>query len=147
MSGYKVNKDLQRAGHINHFLHWLVVYHFCKPTDNDKNRIVTTALSTMSRYRKQLQVSIVFLGNKSSSFLDAKVPLVIMPTGQLRLDNLRNVRQALVILLTSSQPIKHFHPDPGLRHLLLESISRIDAEVLGLHLRAEVAGKKHVLHK
>ena len=49
MSGYKVNQDLRRAGCINHFLHHLV-YHFWKPTDNDKNRIVTRALPIMSRY-------------------------------------------------------------------------------------------------
>ena len=52
MSGYKVNKDLRKAGYINRYLHRLVVYHFRKPTDNDKNRIVTGALLTMSRYRE-----------------------------------------------------------------------------------------------
>ena len=51
----------------------MLVYYFCKPTDNDKNRIVTGALSTMSRYRKQLQVSIIFLGNELSSFLNADI--------------------------------------------------------------------------
>ena len=58
---------------INCYLR-LVVYHFRKPTDDDGNRIVTGALPTMSRYREQLQVSIVFPGNEFSSFLDTKVP-------------------------------------------------------------------------
>ena len=50
VSGYKINKDLCNAGCINRYLHRLVVYHFCKPTDNDENRIVTSALPTMSGY-------------------------------------------------------------------------------------------------
>ena len=50
MSGYKVNKNLCNTGCINCYLHRLVVYHFYKPTDDDKNRIVTGALPTMSRY-------------------------------------------------------------------------------------------------
>ena len=50
MSGYKVNKDLCNAGCINRYLHRLVVYHFCKPIDDDENRIVIGALLTMSRY-------------------------------------------------------------------------------------------------
>ena len=70
-----------------------------------------------------------------------------MPAGQLRLDNLRNVRQALVIPLTSSKPIKHFHPDPELGRLLPERISRIDDEVLGVHPRAKVAKEKRALYR
>ena len=64
MSDYKVNKDLCKAGCINHYLYRLVVYHFCKPTDDDESRIVTGALPTMSRYREELQISIVFPGNE-----------------------------------------------------------------------------------
>ena len=52
----------------------------------------------MSRYRKELQVFIVFPGNEFSSFLDSKV------TSQLNSDDLSNVRQALIIPSTSSQP-------------------------------------------
>ena len=94
MLGYKINKDLCGAGCINRYLHRLIVYHFCKPTDNDKNRIVTGALPMMSRYREQLQVSIVFPGNKFSSFLGS----------QLSSDNFSNVKQALTFPSTSSQP-------------------------------------------
>ena len=50
MSGYKVNKDLHKARCINRYLHRLGVYHFCKSTDNKKNRIVIDALPMMSRY-------------------------------------------------------------------------------------------------
>ena len=132
---------------IKWYLHRFIAYHFCKPTDNYMNRIVTGALPTMSRYWKQLQVSIVFPGNKSSSFLDGKVSLVIMPASQLRLDNFRNIKRALVIPSTSFQPIKHFYPDPELERLLPERISKIDAEVLGVHSRAEVAGKRRALRR
>ena len=52
----------------------------------------------MSRYREELQVFIVFPGNEFSSFLDAKV------TSQLNSDDLSNIRQALIIPSTSSQP-------------------------------------------
>ena len=75
------------------------MYHFRKPTDDDENRIVTGALPTMSRYWEQLQVSIVFLGNKSFSF-----PMSKWPTRQLSSNDLRNVGQALIVLPTSSQP-------------------------------------------
>ena len=67
------------------------MFHLRKLTDDDENRIVTGALPTMSRYREQLQVSIVFPGNEFSSFLNAKV------TSQLNSDNFRNVKQALVM--------------------------------------------------
>ena len=73
VSGYKINKDLCNVGCINCYLHRLVVYHFCKPTDDDENQIVTGALPTMSRYWEELQVPIVFLGNEFSSLLDGKV--------------------------------------------------------------------------
>ena len=76
----------RQRGCINRYLRRLVVYHLCKPTDNDKNQIVTGALPTMSRYREQLQVSIVFSGNEFSSFLGS----------QLSSDDFRNVKQALV---------------------------------------------------
>ena len=75
MSNYKVYKDLRKLGYINH-LRQLRMYLFRESTNNDENQIVTGALPTMSRYREQLQVSIVFPSNKSSSFLDAKVPKV-----------------------------------------------------------------------
>ena len=72
MSDCKVYNNLCKLRCINH-LHRLVVYHFREPTGNDKNRIVTDALLTMSKYWEQLQVSIIVPGNKFSSFLDAKV--------------------------------------------------------------------------
>ena len=45
---------------------------------------------------------------------------------QLNSDDLRNVRQALLIPSTSSQPIKHFRLDLGLGRFLPERISRIE---------------------
>ena len=39
MSDYKIYNDLHKPGCID-YLHRLVVYYFCEPTDNDKNRIV-----------------------------------------------------------------------------------------------------------
>ena len=45
---------------------------------------------------------------------------------QLYSDDFRNVGQALLIPLICSQPIKHLRPDPGLRRLLLERISKIE---------------------
>ena len=66
MSGYKVNKDLCKAGYINCHLHRLVVFHFRKPTDDDENQIVTGTLPTMSSYQEQLQVSKAFPGNEFS---------------------------------------------------------------------------------
>ena len=91
VSDCKNYKDFRKPRCIDCYLPRLVVYHFRKPTDDDENRIVTGALPTMSRYREQLQVSIVFPGNEFSSFLDAKV------TSQLNSDDLRNVGQALVM--------------------------------------------------
>ena len=44
MSGYKINKDLHKAGYINCYLHRLFVYHVYKPIDNSKDQIVTGAL-------------------------------------------------------------------------------------------------------
>ena len=52
MLGYKVNKDFRNAGCINHYLHQLIVYHFCKSTDDDENRIITGVFPIMSRYRE-----------------------------------------------------------------------------------------------
>ena len=50
--GYKVNKDLCNAECINCYLHRLIVYHFCKPTNDDENQIVTSAFPMMSRYQE-----------------------------------------------------------------------------------------------
>ena len=85
----------------------------------------------MSSYREQLQVSIVFPGNKFLSFLDAKV------TTQLNSDDLRNVGQTLASTIpsTSSKPIKHFRPDPGLERLLPKRISRIGVAERGRAFR------------
>ena len=63
------------------------MYNFCKPIDDNKNWIATGAFPTISRYRKQLQVSIVSPG----PFLNAEV------ASQLNSYNFRNVRQALVM--------------------------------------------------
>ena len=54
--------------------------------------------SCPSNRSRQLQVSLRFPGNESFSFLNAKV------ASQLNFDDLRNVRQALIIHSTSSQP-------------------------------------------
>ena len=34
--------------YINCYIHWLIVYHFRKPVDDDEDQIVTVALSIMS---------------------------------------------------------------------------------------------------
>ena len=47
---YKVYKDLRKPRCIDCYLHRLVVYHFYKPIDNNKNRIVPGDLPTMSKY-------------------------------------------------------------------------------------------------
>ena len=62
-----------QRGCIDCYLHQLVVYYFCKLIDDDKNQIVLGDLPTMSRYWEQLQISILFPGNKFSSFFDAKL--------------------------------------------------------------------------
>ena len=51
-----------------------------------------------------------------------------MPASQLRSDDLRNARQALVVRnsLNIFPAIKHLRPDPGLGRLLPERISRIE---------------------
>ena len=51
----------------------------------------------------------------------------MMPASQLSSDDLRNVRQALLMhnFLDILPAIKHLRPDPGLRRLLPERISRI----------------------
>ena len=63
----------RQRGCIDHYLSRLVVDHLCKPTNNDKNRIITGALPTMSRYQEQLQVSIVFSSNEFSSLLGSQL--------------------------------------------------------------------------
>ena len=93
------------------------------PTDNNKNRIVTVAFPTMSRHWEQLQASIVF------------------------------------------QFLRHppsYQADFGLEHLFPKCISRIEiaekrraqqvlksswCQVLGVHLRAEVAEEKRALRR
>ena len=57
-------------------------------------------------------------------FSQCQSALIMMPTGQLCLDDLRNVRQALVI----QHPPCH-QADPGLGRLFLERISKIDRKM------------------
>ena len=67
------------------------MYHFLKLVNN-KDRIVTGVFPMMSRYWEELQVSIVFSGNKFLSLLDGGVLLVmqnslnILPAIKLILD-------------------------------------------------------------
>ena len=49
--------------------------------------------------------------------------------------------------MTSSPAIKHFYFDLRLRCFLPKRIFKIDAEVLGVHLRAEVVGGRRALHR
>ena len=87
------------------------MYHLCKPVDDDEDRTVACILASMSRYREQLQVFILFPGNEFLSFLGS----------QLRYDDFRNVGQAME--LHNSLNIL---PDPGLGRLLPERISGIE---------------------
>ena len=61
-------------------------------------------------------------------FSQCQSALIMMPASQLRSDDLRNVRQALVMHYSFNilPAIKHFRPDPGLGRLLPERISRIE---------------------
>ena len=56
----------------------------------------------------------------SRVFLYSKVAI------QLNSDDLKNVKQALLIFLSFFQPIKHFYPNPKLGRLLPKYISRIE---------------------
>ena len=67
------------------------MFHFYKSTNDDKSQIISSTLPTMSRYWEQLQISIIFFGNKFSSFHDAKV------ANQLCLDDFKNAKRVLVM--------------------------------------------------
>ena len=43
MPYYHVDDNLNKAWGIDGDLDWLVINHFCKPIDNDKDRIVTVS--------------------------------------------------------------------------------------------------------
>ena len=66
---------------------------------------------------------------------------------QLNSDDLKERRTGLADSLDILPAIKHLRPDSGLGRLFPERISRIDAEVLGVHPRAEVAGESRALRR
>ena len=75
MSDYKDYKNFHKFGYINCYLYRLILYY------SHQDWIVTGDLPTKSRYWEQLQVSMVFPGNRFLSFLSS----------QLSFDNFKNV--------------------------------------------------------
>ena len=114
------------------------------PFQSDIGNLVTNPLiKSSNRYWEQLQVSIVFPGNEFSSFLGS----------QLSSDHFRNVGQALLIPLKSSQPssilalilgldVFFRSASPELKKwkadVRNELSSRLDTEVPVVYPRAEV---------